>query len=430
MVGTVEVPSDKSISHRAALLAILASGRSEVESFLVAEDTLASVRLCTALGAGIELDPDAGRLSIDGPGMGGLNGSEGAIDCANSGTTMRLGAGIACLASGPVTLTGDASLCRRPMDRIVQPLRRMGANIEGRDGDRFAPLVIRPAPLRGTEHRLDVASAQVKSAILLAGLGARGLTRVIEPWPSRDHTERMLGLFGVTVERDGPAVSLLGGQELHPASLRVPGDLSSAAFVLAAGALVPDGDVKVPAVGLNPTRTGFLELLRRMGARVDETIERDSGVGEPWGSVRVRAADLNSVEVGGADVVAAIDELPLLAVLATQARGRTVVRDAAELRVKESDRIQALADGLLAMGAKVEATPDGFEVLGPTPLAGAVIDSAGDHRIAMAFAVAGLVADRQTVVRGAEVADISFPGFADTLNELTGGCLSASADPS
>jgi 3-phosphoshikimate 1-carboxyvinyltransferase len=328
---------------------------------------------------------------------------------------MRLLVGV--LAGQPFesTLTGDPQLLRRPMGRVVEPLRRMGAEIEMVDG--HAPLVVRGHPLHGCDHVLPVASAQVKSALLLAGLWAAGPTTVRQPGPARDHTERMLAAMGADVETAGLAVTLNPSRSLLPLSLCIPGDVSSAAFPLLAAALVPGSQVTVEGVGINPTRTGLLEVLQAMGADVAVDGEREEGH-EPVADVMVRAADLESVEVGGERVVRMIDELPVLAVAATQARGTTVVRDAGELRVKESDRIATAVAELQALGARIEPLPDGFVVEGPTPLHGGVVQSHGDHRLAMALAVAGLVAQGEVVIEDVDCISDSFPDFVELMRSL------------
>ena len=420
--GEARVPPDKSISHRAVLFGAIADGDVLVDDFLLAHDTMSSVGLARALGADVEVDVSSGRLLVHGRGIDGLIEPVDIVDCGNSGSTMRMGAGIASLVDGLTVLTGDASLKRRPMARVVTPLRKMGARIQGRAGDRLAPLVIRGGRLIGCRMVLDVASAQVKSCILLAGLGASGTTTVVEPAPTRDHTERLLTYFGVKVGESGGEVSVAGGQRLTGRAVHVVGDMSSAAFLFAAAAAVPYGDVTISGLGINPTRTGFLDVLRSFGAEVEVTEVLEVS-GEPSGTVRVRSGDLAGVELSGDLVVRAIDELPLVAVLATQARGRTLLRDAAELRHKETDRITTITERLVALGARIEPTPDGFVVDGPCSLTGTAVDSAGDHRVAMAMAIAGLVASGTTTISGAEASQVSYPGFAAALGALAPGCI-------
>jgi 3-phosphoshikimate 1-carboxyvinyltransferase len=412
--GTVRVPGDKSISHRAVLLGALARGATSVDGFLRAEDCLATVRCVRALG--IEVDDDGERLTVHG---GALRPPGDVLDVGNSGTTIRLLTGI--LAGQPFrsTISGDASIRRRPMDRIAEPLRRMGARITGGDGGRLAPLTIEGGALRAIAYTTPVASAQVKSAILLAALFAGGETAVTEPSLSRDHTERMLAGFGVPVVREGLTVRLRGPAAPAAAPVRVPGDISSAAFFLVAAAIVPGSAVTVREVGLNPTRTGVLDVLRAMGASVEIENERDTG-GEPAGDVTVRAAALHGTAIGGELIPRLIDELPVLAVAASVADGETIIRDAAELRVKESDRIAALARELGAVGARVEAQADGLAIRGVPRLRGGRAASGGDHRVAMALAVAGLRAAGPVTVDDTDCIRTSFPGFEDTLRTLTG----------
>ncbi|MEA3377986.1 MAG: 3-phosphoshikimate 1-carboxyvinyltransferase [Chloroflexota bacterium] len=414
LCGSIRVPGDKSISHRTLLLACLAEGDSEIRGFLPSADCLATLRCIRALGIAVDVH-DRTTLIVHGRGLYGLRRADGPLNCARSGTTMRLLAGI--LAGQPfaAVLTGDPQLLRRPMERIALPLRQMGADIATTHG--HAPLTIRRSRLRGREHILPVASAQVKSAIMLAGLYADGPTIVHQPGPARDHTELMLAAMGANVEVSDLIVTLTPGPPpLSPLDLTVPGDISSACFPLVAALLLPGSEITVEGVGVNPTRTGLLDVLDEMGARIEVNARRQQG-GEPVALVTARASDLHGVQVSGETVVRMIDEFPLLAVAATQAQGSTVVRDAAELRVKETDRIATIASELRKMGADIDPRPDGF-VVRPTPLQGAVVDSHGDHRIAMALAVAGLVADGETTVKHASCIDDSFPRFVDTMQRL------------
>ena len=412
--GRVRVPGDKSISHRALLLGALADGASRISSFLPSGDCLVTLACLRALGVEIETR-DATTLTVHGRGLRGLRAPTAALNCARSGTTMRLLTGILAGQSFGCTLTGAPQLLRRPMRRIVEPLRRMGAEIEDTEG--HAPLTVRGRQLHGCDHPLAVASAQVKSALLLAGLDADGPTTVRQPGPARDHTERMLDAMGAAIEVSGLTVTLSPpSSPLSPLCLTIPGDISSAAFLWVTAALVPDSEITVAGVGINPTRAGLLDVLRAMGAEIVLEDGREQG-NEPVADVTVCTSDLVGVEVGGDTVVRMIDEFPVLAVAATQARGITVVRDAAELRVKETDRIATAVAELRALGASIEPLPDGFVVQGPTPLHGAVVDSHGDHRLAMALAVAGLIAKGEVVVENAECIADSCPGFA----ELMGG---------
>ncbi len=410
--GAATLPGDKSLSHRALILGALARGRSTARGWLDSGDTRATLEAVQALGVEIERD-GASCLTIHG---GNLEAPDRPCDCANAGTAMRLLAGVLAGQSFDSTLDGSDQLRRRPMRRVTDPLRRMGAQIEDDDGR--APLRIRGSRLRGTRHRLDIASAQVKSALLLAGLHADGPTTIIEPGPSRDHTERLLTAMGAELVLDGRVIRLLNSDvELQPLDLTIPGDFSSAAFPLIAALIVPRSDVRLSAVGINPTRTGLLDVLRRMqGDVVVQEVCDESG--EPVGGLRVRASGLQGTLIEGDDVVRAIDEFPVLAVAATQAEGTTEVRDAAELRVKEADRIGLLAMELRKLGARIEEQPDGFIVEGPVRLEGARVDSHGDHRLGMALAVAGLVAEGETVIENADCIADSFPGFDRTLARL------------
>ncbi len=414
--GTVRVPGDKSITHRAYLLGALGTGETRVERPLEADDcrrTLAAVR---ALGAEARREGEA--VVIAGRGASGFTEPGDVLDLGNSGTSTRLLAGL--LAGQPFfsALTGDASLRRRPMARVAEPLRRMGAVLDGRGGGSYLPLSIRGGALRGIRHQSPVASAQVKSCLLIAGLLAEGVTTVVEPALSRDHTERMLGGMGVRLRREGLSVSVEGGQRPRGGAVRVPGDLSSAAFLLAAGAAVPGSLVTVEEVGVNPTRTGLLDLLAAMGAALTIT-PRPDAAGEPVADLSVAASSLRALEVPPEWIPRLIDELPVIAVLAAAAEGTTVVRGAEELRAKESDRIATTVAMLQAAGVKAEALPDGFRVEGRggrvSPF---TCGSSGDHRIAMSCAVLGLLAGEASRVEGTACVETSFPGFPALLSSL------------
>ncbi len=420
--GRVRVPGDKSISHRTLLLGCLADGCSHIRGFLPSTDCLATLDCIRALGVEVETaDPEnPTTLTIHGEGLDGLRRPHAPLNCVRSGTTMRLLAGILAGQSFDSVLTGEPQLRCRPMQRIARPLRRMGAMIETTDG--HAPLAIDGRKLHGYEHTLPVASAQVKSAILLAGLYAQSPTVVHQPGPARDHTELMLkammAAMEAPLETSGLSITLMPpSSTLAPLDLTVPGDISSACFPLVAGLLVPGSQVTVEGVGVNPTRTGLLHVLHRMGGDVVTSNRRDQG-GEPVADVTTRASTLGGSEVRGDTVVRMIDEFPLLAVAATQAKGTTVVRDAAELRVKETDRIAVIASELNRMGARIEPKPEGFVVTGPTPLRGAIVDSHGDHRIAMALTVAGLIAEDETTLQNPTCIRDSFPGFAQTMRSI------------
>ena len=420
--GSVRVPSDKSIGHRAVILGALAEGETVIHDFSGGGDNRSTIAIFRALG--VDIRESAGVLRLRGAGRGGPLGAGGLVealsvlDCGNSGTSMRLLAGV--LAGQPFqsVLDGDASLRRRPMRRITEPLRAMGAKIEATPGG-TAPLHIRGGGLHGASFNLPHASAQVKSCILLAGMYADGEVRVREPTLSRDHTERMMEAFGARIERDGEWLIAPRGATLRGATLSLPGDLSSAAFVLAAALLCQDGEVTVEGVGLNPSRTGILELWRAMGA--DLTVVETGAVGaEPVGRVTARSSRLHGVDVRGALVVRAIDEIPILALTAAAADGVTRIRDAAELRTKESDRLAALARELRKLGASVTEHPDGLDIEGAGPFRAAHFHTDGDHRIAMLSAIAALSADGPCVIDEVESVATSFPGFFPLLDSLRG----------
>ena len=403
----MRVPGDKSISHRSLMLSAIARGRSRVTGFLDSEDCLATLGAMRAMGVRIER-PDATTVIVEGAGAAGLNAPAADLDMGNAGTAIRLSLGL--LAGQPFTsrLVGDASLSRRPMERVAVPLRSMGARIETTEG--HPPVIVRGGvPLHGIRYELPVASAQVKSALLLAGLYADGVTDLTEPAATRDHTERMLRGFGVNVIQEGRRVQLAGPARLTASDVSVPADFSSAAFFLVAGCLAEDGELHLESVGMNPTRTGLLEILRRMGARIEVENERTSG-GDPIADLIVHPAQLHGVEVPEHLVSLAIDEFPVLFVAAACASGETVVTGAAELRVKESDRIGAMADGLAGLGIEVEPRPDGMRVRGGQ-LRGGRVDSHGDHRIAMAFAIASLRASGPLEILDTANVATSFPRF-------------------
>lgn len=412
----IHVPGDKSISHRALMLGALAQGTTRIEGFLPGADCMGTISCLQKLGVEIDLYSPT-EVEVVGRGNSGLLEPLTPLDVGNSGTTIRLMLGI--LAGSPFAsvILGDESIARRPMKRIVDPLRKMGAQIDGREQGRYPPLFVRGGALQGITHISPIASAQVKSSLLLAGLQAEGETTVEEPGPSRDHTERMLGAFGADLAVTPGRVTIQGGQSLRGQHVRIPGDPSSAAFFWAAALLVPGSRITVRDVGINPTRIGILDVFRSMGAQV-EIQPTAEWCGEPVGDVTVSADELHGIEVEGELIPRLIDEIPLLAVVATQAQGTTTIRDAAELKVKETNRIRAIATELTKLGAAIEETADGLKITGPTPLKGGVCDSYGDHRIAMSTAIAGLTARDEVIVRGAEVIDISFPGFYRSLMEL------------
>ncbi|MDE2625303.1 MAG: 3-phosphoshikimate 1-carboxyvinyltransferase [Betaproteobacteria bacterium] len=408
--GSLRVPGDKSISHRAIMLGAIAQGVTEVSGFLEGEDALATMNAFRAMGVRIE-GPDQGRVTVHGVGKHGLKAPGRPLDCGNSGTSMRLLAGLLSGQGFAATLTGDDSLRRRPMGRVAQPLSLMGARIETEAGG-LPPVRILPAPpLHGIHYDLPVASAQVKSAILLAGLYAVGETSVTEPEPTRDHTERMLTAFGYPVTREGATARLRGQGELKATPIDVPADISSAAFFMVGASIAPGSDITLTGVGINPTRTGIIDILKLMGADLTLQNQRLAG-GEPVADIRVRHAPLHGIAVPESLVALAIDEFPALFVAAANAAGETVVTGAEELRVKESDRIQVMADGLQALGIAAQPTPDGMVIQGGKPYGGGVIDSRGDHRIAMSFAMAALRAGAPLTIRDCANVATSFPGFA------------------
>ena len=411
--GRVRVPGDKSISHRSMILGALADGVTRVSGFLEGADAISTMNVFRALGVRID-GPDNGIVTVHGVGIDGLRPPAGPLDCGNAGTAMRLLMGLLAGQRFESVLIGDESLSRRPMRRVSDPLALMGARIETSVTGTPPVRILPAAHLQGIDYSMTVASAQVKSAILLAGLYAEGETAVTEPAPTRDHTERMLTGFGVTVERQGARASLRGGQRLRATTLDVPADISSAAFFLVGAAIAPGSDLLLEHVGMNPTRTGVIDILRLMGAHIEVLSPREVG-GEPVADLRVRAGPLKGIEVPVELVPLAIDEFPVLFVAAACAQGRTVVTGAHELRVKESDRIAVMADGLAALGVAATATPDGMIIEGlgseAMPFAGGTVESHGDHRIAMAFAMAALRARGPIRIRDTANVATSFPGF-------------------
>jgi 3-phosphoshikimate 1-carboxyvinyltransferase len=415
--GTVPLPGDKSISHRYAMLAAIAEGTSEIHHFAASQDCHSTLRCLRSLGVNARVHGD--DVTVDGLGLRGLKPSIEMLDAGNSGTTIRLLSGILAGQSFETAISGDESLSRRPMERILQPLRAMGAQVTARERG-LPPIRIRGGNLKAIRYELPVASAQVKSCVLLAGLYADGLTAVKETIPTRDHTELALQHFGASLSTQGEWIEVQPGPKLQARDLSVPGDISGAAFFLVAAALVPDSELALPGTGLNGRRRELLEYLNRCG--LDITVEDENAqAGEPRGTVRARYREAGFAlpPIAGELTAALIDEIPILAVLGSQLGG-VRVSDAGELRVKESDRITAICANLRVMGADVEEMPDGFEVTGGQRLRGADILSGGDHRIAMAFGVAGLAAEGETRIHGAECADVSYPGFWDVLSRVAG----------
>lgn len=417
--GKITIPGDKSISHRALMLGALASGKTTIQGLLLGEDPRSTANCFRALGAEIsELNTE--HVQVQGIGLGQLQEPATVLDAGNSGTTLRLMLGI--LASHPerlFTVTGDASLRSRPMGRVVQPLQQMGAHIWGRQGDTLAPLAIRGQRLQPIHYHSPIASAQVKSCLMFAGLMTAGQTTITEPALSRDHSERMFAAFGadIAIDAETCSVTVTGPAQLQGQAIIVPGDISSAAFWLVAAAIVPGSDVWIENVGINPTRTGVLEVLEQMGAKMALAKQR-TVAGEPVADIHIQHSQLHGTVIEGAIIPRLVDEVPILAVAALFAQGQTTIRDAEELRVKESDRLTAMATQLQKMGAKVTEQPDGLEIQGGTSLQGAEVDSFGDHRVGMSLAIAALNATGSTTIHRAEAASISYPNFVATLQQL------------
>lgn len=413
--GEVTVPGDKSISHRSVMFGAIAKGLTEIDGFLQGADCLSTISCFERMGVSIENRGE--RVLVFGNGMHGLKEPDGVLDCGNSGTTTRLLSGLLSAQPFCVTLTGDESIRKRPMKRIITPLSQMGASIKSVNDNGCAPLFIEGQRLHGISYQSPVASAQVKSAVLLAGLYAEGETRVTEPYLSRNHSELMLAHFGADVRTEGTTAVLKPARELFGQKISVPGDISSAAFFIAAALMVPGSELLIRNVGINPTRDGILTVCRSMGADI-EILNPSAGSGEPVADLLVRHSSLHGTEIGGAVIPTLIDELPVIAAMACLADGKTVIRDAAELKVKESNRIAVMTEGLSAMGARVEETADGMIIHGGSPLHGAIIDSRKDHRIAMTFAVTALAASGQTEILDADCVSISYPGFYGDLKRL------------
>ncbi|MBM7701734.1 3-phosphoshikimate 1-carboxyvinyltransferase [Metabacillus iocasae] len=413
--GEVCVPGDKSISHRAVMFGSIAQGKTKVHHFLPGEDCLSTISCFKQMGVSIKRQDD--YVEIEGNGFSGLIEPTEVLDVGNSGTTTRLMLGILAGVPFHTSLIGDESIAKRPMGRVTVPLQSMGAKIDGRESGQFTPLSIRGGALRSIRYESPVASAQVKSSILLAGLNAEGTTSVTEPHKSRDHTERMLGAFGVQVHVEDKTVSIAGGQSLKGTEIYVPGDISSAAFFLVAGAIVPDSCITLRNVGLNPTRTGIIDVLRQMNATVEIKNERVVN-GEPVGDLIVQTSDLKGIEIGGDLIPRLIDEIPIIALLATQANGKTVIKDAEELKVKETNRIDTVASELKKLGANIITTDDGMIIEGKVTLTGATVDSHGDHRIGMMLAIAACIATSRTLLERADAINVSYPTFFTDLESL------------
>ncbi|MEC4675195.1 MAG: 3-phosphoshikimate 1-carboxyvinyltransferase [Nitrospirota bacterium] len=414
--GTIRVPGDKSITHRAFILSALAEGTSVISGYCQGEDCLNTLKALQDLS--ISIVPDGpNRVKVEGKGLGGLREPDQPLDCGNSGTGLRLLAGVLAGQSFFSILTGDDSLRSRPMGRIANPLRLMGAQIQGRKEGGLAPLAITGTRLHGIHYRSPVSSAQIKSAVLLAGLVAEGETILEEPLLSRDHTERMFRYFGVPFDVEGLSIRLKGRQSFKGKDLQVPGDLSAAAFFIVGASIVPGSFITIEHVGLNPARTGILEILQEMGANIEIRNAREEG-GEPVGDLVIRSAQLCGISIGSSQVPKTIDELPIFCIAASVAKGETQVSGAEELRVKETDRIHAMATELKKLNVSIEETPDGFVLPGEAKIKGGSCTSYGDHRVAMAVAIAALLGDGPTIIENTDCIDTSFPGFHDKLLEL------------
>lgn len=413
--GEITIPGDKSVSHRSVMFGSIAKGTTEISHFLQGADCLSTISCFQKMGVPIEINGDT--VIVKGNGLHGLKKPDAILDCGNSGTTTRLISGILAAQAFEVTLTGDESIQKRPMKRIIEPLSLMGADIRSISDNGCAPLAITGKQLHGIHYTSKVASAQIKSSILLAGLYAEGETKVTEPYISRNHSEIMLKYFGADVKTEGTTACIAPANELYGNKIAVPGDISSAAFFIAAGLMVPGSEILIKNVGINPTRDGILSVCRDMGANIT-LLNENTDSGEPTADVLVKFSFLRGITIEGAIIPRLIDELPMIAAMACFAEGETVIKDAAELKVKESNRIEVMIKNLTAMGADVEETEDGMIIRGGKPLHGAVIDSKLDHRIAMTFAVTGLCAEGETEILGAECVNISYPGFYHDLHSL------------
>ena len=410
--GTLNIPGDKSISHRSIMFGAMAKGTTTVDGFLLGDDCLSTISCFRKLGVDIEVDGT--HVTINSKGISKWIEPEDILNTGNSGTTTRLMLGILAGSNVHSVLIGDESIARRPMKRVIGPLLEMGAQITGRSGGQFTPLAVQGKDLQGIDYQMPVASAQVKSAILLAGLRAKGTTIVRETESTRDHTERMLRQFGVDIQSENGTIQLKGGQELTSTHIDVPGDISSAAFFLVAGAIANNSDITLEDVGINPTRTGIIDVLQRMGANI-QVNENNSFGEEPVGTITVKTSQLQAIEISGDLIPRLIDEIPVIALLATQANGVTVIKDAAELKVKETDRITAVVNELKKLGADIKATDDGMIIKGPTQLSGGSVSSYGDHRIGMMGAIASVIANDSIVIQDSSCISISYPNFFDHL---------------
>ena len=413
--GVLSIPGDKSISHRGVIFGSIAEGVTEIEGFLMGEDCLSTIQCFRQMGIPIEIQDD--KIYIQGKGLQGLSAPKEPLDVGNSGTTIRLLTGLLAAQSFSTTITGDGSIQKRPMKRIVEPLRRMGADISGKEDGNYAPLHIQGKELKGIHYDLPVASAQVKSAILLGSLYAEGQTTIVEPARSRDHTELMMNYFGGKIKTEGLTITSEPIQQLIGKKVSIPGDISSAAFFLVAGAILPQSELRLTHVGINPTRNGVIQVLQRMGANIEILNPRHVS-GEPVADLVIGSSSLQGTIIEGDIIPTLIDELPILAVAACFAEGITVIRDAQELKVKESNRIRTMTEELTKLGASIQETEDGMIIQGGVPLGGGTVESYGDHRVAMSLAIAGLASKEGVEILGSECVDISFPNFFEILEEL------------
>ncbi|SFA98575.1 MULTISPECIES: 3-phosphoshikimate 1-carboxyvinyltransferase [unclassified Bacillus (in: firmicutes)] len=414
--GIIKVPGDKSISHRSVMFGAIAEGETTVSNFLLGDDCLSTISCFRKLGVKIEQQHD--YIHIQGKGFEGLEESKEVLDVGNSGTTIRLLMGILSGSHFHTSLIGDDSIAKRPMTRVTTPLKVMGALIDGRKSGEYIPISIRGGHLKGIRYELPVASAQVKSSILFAGLQADGETTVIEPSATRDHTERMIKKFGGTIEKEGNQIKILGGQKLKGTHVDVPGDISSAAFFLVASAITPGSEVLLKDVGLNPTRTGILDVLADMGADFEISVTSGEGF-EPIGDILIKSSNLKGTVIEGDIIPRLIDEIPIIALLATQATGTTVIKNAEELKVKETNRIDTVVDELKKLGAQIEATDDGMVIYGRSSLKGGIVSSHGDHRIGMMLSVASLICNGDVDLENQEAISVSYPEFFSHLDSLT-----------
>jgi 3-phosphoshikimate 1-carboxyvinyltransferase len=414
--GVLQIPGDKSISHRAVMFGAIAEGKTTIKNFLAGADCLSTISCFERLG--IQIERNGTDVTVYGKGLYGLREPQELLDVGNSGTTIRLMMGILAGQNFFSVLAGDESIAKRPMTRVVTPLRQMGALIDGRENGGKTPVSVRGGNLHGITYELPVASAQVKSAVLLAGLYAEGTTTVIEPVKTRDHTERMISTFGGNIQIKDASITIEGGQELRGADILVPGDISSAAFFLVAGCIVPNSEIKLENVGLNESRTGIIDVLKQMGADVTIISKQTNEKEEPVGDIIVKSSSLKGIEIGGNLIPRLIDEIPIIALMATQAEGTTVIKDAKELKVKETNRIETVVSELSKLGANIVATDDGMIIQGKTPLKSAKVNSYGDHRIGMMLSIAALLTDGNAELENPEAVSVSYPEFYEHLASL------------